>query len=71
MRLAAVLEVKQQAEDRYDLVDGNLESRAGMAENGVHTRSIGVFCELITRIRTPEGSVKLHGMPSVKLRLER
>lgn len=45
-------EKEQRAEDWYDLVDGVLMSRAGMARDDDHTRLVGELCVLISRLWT-------------------
>lgn len=43
------MEVKQQAEDRYDLLNGILVFCAGMAGNDDHTRPASERCALVNR----------------------
>lgn len=52
------LEVGHQGKYRYNLVEGDLVLRAGMAENGEHTQVNAGFYSLIERVRIGERRVK-------------
>lgn len=65
------LEVKQQAEDWYDLLDGILVSRADMTEDNGHTCLVSQLRALVSRVRIESRRVQTLAMSSIKLLLAR
>lgn len=71
MRLAAVSEDRARSKDRFDLVDGILESRTGTAEDDDHTHLRVSLYELTGRKGTQKRRVRTHSTRSVKERAKK
>lgn len=65
------LEVGQEVEDQYDLVDGTLVFLADMAAEDDHTCLVSALCALISRLWIAGRRVQPQAMPRVKLILAR
>lgn len=63
--------MKQQAEDKFDLVNSLLVSRVGMVGDYDHIRLGSALCELIRRVWIQRRRVQVHSMPSVNVRSAR
>lgn len=59
--------MEQQAEDRYDSLNGILVCRVGMTEYDDHTRLFCELCALINRLGTASMRVQTHALPTVKM----
>lgn len=63
------LKLQYHADDRYNLLDGSVVSRASMVEDNEHTKINGGFCSLVRRVCVDGRRVKNLHEQSLKMRL--